>query len=178
MLGFYEKFELRDASSEIIDWCWPMQHHRQSMLAFCADPVTQPHFLRFANAVSNDLTFHMEEALKCVDGVREIEKEQENEAEWAALEPSVRAEKEKNLSTHYGHGRHYLSRTMQQVCLMALVTEQTVPVWLCKDLRNRLAGSLGHLLDRLVGAGRAKLRVKDSKSEARALSCYGLRPQH
>ncbi len=54
--GFYEKFAFRTATSEIIDYCWPMHRHRQSMLDFAADPVTQPRFLRFANAVVNGAT--------------------------------------------------------------------------------------------------------------------------
>jgi len=35
---------------------------------------------------------------------------------------------------------------------MALVTEQTSKVWLCKDLRARLTSLLGYFLDQLVGS--------------------------
>jgi hypothetical protein len=100
--GFFEKFVFRSATSEIIDYCWPMPHHRQSLLDFAKDPATQPRFLRFANAVANgsfillnvmwgtlraayeflhlraDFTFNMESALKALTTVREIEKEQDN----------------------------------------------------------------------------------------------------
>jgi len=71
--GFYEKFDFRDASTEIIDHCWPMLQHRQSLLTFAAEPATQPHFLRFANAVTNDVSFHMEEAFKFLAAIREVE---------------------------------------------------------------------------------------------------------
>jgi hypothetical protein len=50
---------------------------------------------------------------------------------------------------------------------MALVTEQTAQVWLCKDLRGRLTASLGYFLDSIVGQQRNKLRVKVRK-------CIGL----
>lgn len=151
-----------------------MTHHRQSVLSFCADPATQPQFLRFANAVSNDLTFHMAEAFKHLTSIRETEKEQDNAAAWAALPAETRAEKESLLRTDYNAGRHYLARLLQQVCLMALVTEHTAQVWLCKDLRGRLTSSLGYFLDQLVGKSRANLRVKDSE----LASVSGVQLQH
>ena len=138
-----------------------MPRHRESLLEFAANPRTQPQFLRFANAITNDVNFHMEDALKALSGIREIEKEQDDAAVWSGLSNDTRSEKESLLRSTYNQGRGALHRVMEQICLMALVTEQTAQVWLCKDLRNRLAAALGYFLDQLVGPSRSKLRVKD-----------------
>ena len=159
--GFYEKFQFRNSTSEIIDYCWPMSGHRQSLLSFASDPVTQPHFLRFVNAVTNDVNFHIEDALKWLGDIREVEKLQDDAASWAAMPSDDRKEKESRLNGAYNSGRSALYFTMEQFCLMALVTEHTAKVWLCKDIRLRLATALGYVLDQFVGSARSSLRVKN-----------------
>ena len=185
---FYDKFHYRSMVANMIDYCWQLAPFRASLVKYgnTMEPPPLPasssssdgegavstmetqqlqpqqRFLNFASAVASDVNHHMEEAIKCISTMREVERLQEDSAAWAALSEEVKADKLSLLKSSEGQAKSWLFYSSEQVHLMALLSSEISSVWLCESLRDRVVSALGLFLDTLISPSKRRaLRVKN-----------------
>jgi hypothetical protein len=171
---FYDKFQHRANTTSLLEWLWTTwPAHRSTLESYATSPATAGRFIKFANAVTADVGYHMEEALKALAEVREVQRERANAAEWAALDAEMRKDKEQKLLNAEYSARGSLHNASEQLGLLAALAatpggagslssagaSKLGAAWLCPDIRDRVSQGLGYYLDSLVGESRNKLRV-------------------
>jgi ubiquitin conjugation factor E4 B len=193
--SFYDKFSVRVATSDLLDYAYGLPQHKEALIAWAREgqpgaaagaaasagagagsasaSVYSPYAkaLRFASAVVDDLNHHMDEALKALREIREIERlkaDAGSDGAWSRLTAAERTEKEQRLSAALGQARSWLYYAQGQLQLLGRLSDGGAGpslsfLFLSDDLRDRLSANLGYYLDMLVNPGkRNEFRVADA----------------
>lgn len=193
--SFYDKFSVRVSTSDLLDYAYGLPQHKEALIAWAREGqpgaaggaaagagagsgggsggVYSPYAkaLRFASAVVDDLNHHMDEALKSLREIRELERLKADagaDGAWGRLTAAERTEKEQRLSAALGQARSWLYYAQGQLQLLGRLSDGGAGaslsfLFLSDDLRDRLSANLGYYLDMLVNPGkRNEFKVADA----------------
>uniref|UniRef100_A0A061QXI9 RING-type E3 ubiquitin transferase n=1 Tax=Tetraselmis sp. GSL018 TaxID=582737 RepID=A0A061QXI9_9CHLO len=167
---FYEKFNIRHNIGEILEYTWNVPKHREAWKREAEKDEGRGLYLQFANMLINDSIYLLDESLKQLPQMREIETAMADESAWTALSQQERQEREQTLQSSGRALRDFLS--LSGICVQTLCysTEEITKPFLLPEMIDRLAGMLNYFLLYLTGPERRKLRIKDPEK-------YGFRPR-
>jgi len=158
---FYDKFEHRQMTVEVLDYLWGTAEHRATLVRYAESAEGYERFIRFAHTLVNDIAFQIEEAFKALTAAREWEQLLKSPVELAALEADDRSERERKYRSDRGTAGHWLAQARDQIELMSQLSSSIVHVWVSKHLRDHFCQAMGYFLDHLVGPKRSNLAVQN-----------------
>lgn len=118
-------------------------------------------YLRFLNMLINDGIYLLDEAMKCLNEIRDTELEMADTTRWEAQPQQQRQEREATFRGTERHLRSDLAMAMVHVRMLAYTTEAIVAPLLLPEMVERVAGMLDYFLFFLAGPERKKLSVKN-----------------
>jgi ubiquitin conjugation factor E4 B len=103
---FHDKFTYRHHMAVVLEHLWQIPAYRASVVAAAlAEP---DRFVRFNNFIYNDAHYCMDEALRKLTKIRELELLQRDAAAWAALSDELRADRRSELRASEEQGGYYM----------------------------------------------------------------------
>eukprot|EP01138_Halocafeteria_seosinensis_P010389 gb/GECG01010607.1/.p1 GENE.gb/GECG01010607.1/~~gb/GECG01010607.1/.p1 ORF type:complete len:792 (+),score=131.61 gb/GECG01010607.1/:1-2376(+) len=180
---FYDKFTFRFSCMNIMEFLWDIPAHRQAFIKWVAagldtpnaaeirtelkqssahesmgDSEDVPFQLRFGALVLSDILYHMEEAFKALEELKELQQRGETQTTSNEdTEESVEEARHRNTEMAKWSLR---SATMVTDMLAYLTSEEVISsLFLGEHLRGRTAEMLMSLLSQLVGKSSKKLKV-------------------
>ena len=157
---FYDKFNIRHNIGEILEYLWSVPRHREAWVRTSVDDVQ--FYLRFLNMLINDGIYLLDEAMKCLNEIRDTELEMADTTRWEAQPQQQRQEREATFRGTERHLRSDLAMAMVHVRMLAYTTEAIVAPLLLPEMVERVAGMLDYFLFFLAGPERKKLSVKSA----------------
>jgi len=167
---FYEKFNIRHNIGEILDYTWNIPLHRKAWKAAAEDGGGRGLYLKFANMLINDNIYLLDESLKQLPQMREVETEMADVEAWGRLSQQERQEREQTLRNSGRALRDFLGLSGIGVHTLCYSTQEITAPFLLPEMVDRLAGMLNYFLLYLTGPQRKKLKIKDPEK-------YGFRPK-
>ncbi|KAG8462786.1 hypothetical protein KFE25_004762 [Diacronema lutheri] len=160
--AFHDKFTYRHHIALILEHLWTLPDFKASVVE-AATGSDSDRFVRFTNFILNDTIFCMDEALRKLAKIREVELLQRDSAAWAALTDDERKDKLTELRTAEDSGGYYMQLANEIVHMLNyLSTEPLLVAALMRDeLVQRLAVMLNSFLLKLVGPQSIQLKVAD-----------------
>lgn len=160
---FYEKFYMRAYIQEVLEYVWNIQEHNDSWKAIAAKDGGRGLYLQFTNMLVNDSIFLLDESLKKLEEIKEIETLMGQTEEWNRLTAEEQQERERDLRQHGAHLKacfHQAQGCIQHLCC---VTRETQKTFLLPEMVDRVASMLNYFLKYITGPERKKLKVKNLK---------------
>ena len=156
---FFPKFSVRYEITMILDHLYGIPHYKQQLIALSKD---LDHFLRFVNAVANDLVYLFEEGLKCLTTLHAMQTQQTT-AEYQQLAAAQREEKEREYQQEEQHCTSYLQLASSTIHFLSVLTADVVEPFTTHrlDFVSRFATTLTYYINKLVGPSVNELKVKN-----------------
>ncbi|ODN01348.1 Ubiquitin conjugation factor E4 B [Orchesella cincta] len=164
---FYDKFTIRYHISIIIKSMWESPIHRNSIVN---ESKSGKQFVRFINMLMNDTTFLLDESLDSLKRIHEVQEQQRNTTEWAALAAETQQNRIRQLQTDERQCRSYLTLARETVDMFHYLTEGIKEPFLRPELADRLSAMLNFNLTQLCGSKCKNLKVKNAEK-------YGWEPR-
>eukprot|EP00873_Tetraselmis_striata_P001321 jgi/Tetstr1/421585/TSEL_012529.t1 len=166
---FYEKFNIRQNVGEILEYTWNIPLHKEAWKKV-GEEEGRGLYRQFAHMLLNDAIYLLDESLKQLPQMKEIETAMADAAAWSALPQQERQEREQTLQNSGRMLRDYLM--LSGICVRTLCysTEEITAPFLLPEMVDRCAGMLNYFLLYLTGPQRKKLKIKDPEK-------YGFRPK-
>ena len=165
---FYEKFAVRNRIAELLEFLWRIPHHRST---FLSELQKKESFLRFSNAICNDLTYLLEEGLKHLSDIRD---DQDDMVNWPSLPEDERARREQSFTHNERNATELMRLAHATVHMLFYLTDEskggTTEPFVQEDLVERVAHMVDFFLNRLVGPQVEELKVKNREK-------YGFKPK-
>ncbi|RAH41627.1 ubiquitin-ubiquitin ligase UFD2 [Aspergillus brunneoviolaceus CBS 621.78] len=162
---FFDKFNIRYEIFQIIQCIWPNTHYRNKL--YNQSKQNLDFFVRFVNLLLNDVTYVLDESFGAFITIHKTQTELRNAA---AMEPTVRQEKEEQLAAAQRNAKSYMQLTNETVSMLKLFTDALADSFTMPEIVQRLADMLDYNLDAMVGPKSATLRVDN-------LQEYGFNPR-
>eukprot|EP00117_Sycon_ciliatum_P046288 scpid21219/ scgid2547/ Ubiquitin conjugation factor E4 B; Ubiquitin fusion degradation protein 2; Ufd2a len=155
----FDKFGARAHIQKLLKHMWSRNDCRSSVIA----QVGTPRFERFLNATLDTLLYQMNDALRRVANVRQIQLAKDDEKAWKALSSKERREKEGFLRSEESVGSGFMKMAVKTLSLLEqMVEEPTVARLFWKaPLSVRASAAIVEFIDSLCGGHRMDLKVKD-----------------
>ena len=156
---FFPKFSVRYEITMILDHLYSIGHYKAQLIALSRD---LDHFLRFVNAVANDLVYLFEEGLKCLTTLHSMQTQQAT-AEYQQLPAAQREEKEREYQQEEQHCTSYLQLASSTIHFLSVLTADVVEPFTTHrlDFVSRFATTLTYYINKLVGPSVNELKVKN-----------------
>jgi len=159
---FYDKFPYRRAMAAVLEHLWQIPEHHAAIVGVAAQPEPD-RFVRFMNFILNDSLYCMDEALSKLAKIRELQREMDDAAAWAALADEARTEKRDMLRQCEEQAGYYMQLANRTVHMLNYLTTDSTIVRVL--MRPELAGRVGSMLNsfvfRLVGPQCLELKVRE-----------------
>lgn len=97
---FYEKFHMRAMISEVLTYVWTIAEHNKAWKYVANQEGGRGVYLQFCNMLVNDSIFLLDDSLKKLEEIKEIETLMSKEDEWNALSQEERQDRERDLRQH------------------------------------------------------------------------------
>lgn len=162
---FFDKFNIRYEIFQIIQCIWPNTHYRNKL--YNQSKQNLDFFVRFVNLLLNDVTYVLDESFGAFITIHKTQTELRNAA---AMESTVRQEKEEQLAAAQRNAKSYMQLTNETVSMLKLFTDALADSFTMPEIVQRLADMLDYNLDAMVGPKSATLRVDN-------LQEYGFNPR-
>ena len=163
---FYDKFNIRYEIFQIIKCVWSNPVYRDHLSEEAK--VNLDFFVRFVNLLLNDVTFVLDESLSAFVQIHNLQEELKQSG--AAMEQSVKTEKEEALQAAKGKAKSYMQLTNETVAMLKLFTEALADSFTMPEIVQRLADMLDYNLDAMVGPKSKDLIVENPQE-------YGFAPK-
>ncbi len=152
---FYDKMNIRFSIGQLLEYLWQVPGHNAAWRSLAAREAGG-FYLRFVNMLINDAIYQLDEALKLIPAVRELEAMQAD-GRLAALPPQERAER----TRQGGALQSYLTLAMVHVRMMRFTTAEAACAapFLLPAMIDRVASMLNYFLAHLAGPERRKLKL-------------------
>lgn len=167
---FYLKFHMRQYIGDILHYLWGVPQHRVAWKSFALRDNGRGEYLRFCNMLINDAIYLLDESLKKLKDLRELESELGDSARVAALAPQERQEREQALHQTGEHLKSLLYLSSGTIRTLCTSTEEIQQPFLLPEMVGRTANMLGYFLLLLAGPQRRSFRVQDPEK-------YNFRPK-
>ena len=156
---FFPKFNVRYEITMILDHLYSISHYKQQLIVLSKD---LDHFLRFVNAVANDLVYLFEEGLKCLTTLHSMQTQQAT-SEYQQLPAAQREEKEREYQQEEQHCTSYLQLASSTIHFLSVLTADVVEPFTTHrlDFVSRFATTLTYYINKLVGPSVNELKVKN-----------------
>lgn len=156
---FYEKFNVRYQIGELCEYLWSVPAHKSAWIKLARD---DPEFYtRFLNMLINDAIYLLDEAMKKLPEVRQIETDMQDQASWAARPQQERQERESAFRQTRRHLRSNLTLAMVHVRMMGYTSREIAHPFLRPEMVERVAAMLNYFLLFLAGPERRQLKIKN-----------------
>lgn len=111
---FYEKFQMRASISEVLEYLWDIKEHNDAWKEVAEAEGGRGFYLRFCNMLVNDSIFLLDESLKKLEEIREIETLMDDQQEWNRLTQEERHDRERD---HRAYGTNFSKRPFVTFCV-------------------------------------------------------------
>eukprot|EP00899_Mesostigma_viride_P025856 jgi/Mesvir1/6455/Mv19535-RA.2 len=162
---FYDKFNIRHQCAEILEYLWGVPSHR-AMWQKVAKEAESGFYLRFLNYILNDAIYLLDESLKRLAYIRDLENEMADAATWAAQPENVRVEREDTLNLYEQFVRSDMTLADEHISMLQYTSQEITAPFMLPEMVERVATMLNYFLLQLVGPTRKGLRVKDPEKLA------------
>ena len=162
---FYDKFNIRHKIAELLEYLWSIESHKQTwkQLAHAEEGGL---YLKFVNMVVNDLIHLLDEALKKLPELRELQDRLGNQSEVASMTEQQRAEAEHTLRRTEDACRSDLMLANDYIQLLQYTSVEIKKVFLLPEMVGRIVGMLNYFVVELAGPNRNRLKVRDTEKYA------------
>jgi len=121
-------------------------------------------FVRFVDALVNEATYILDEALGCMKEIQEHEMARDRT--WSNLPVHERQQLEDKLHQTGRRAKYYNMMATEIIQMLAKLTSSTTAVFTHSTMVDRMATMLNHFLENLVGPKRKSFKVKNRDSYA------------
>lgn len=157
---FYDKFNIRHNISELLEYLWTVPSHRNAW-KMVAVQEERGFYLRFLNLLINDSIFLLDESLKLILELKEMEIEMANTVEWESRPAQERQDRTRLFRQQESHVRTDMTLANEDVKMLQYTSAEITGPCLLPELVERIASMLNYFLMQLVGPERRALKVKD-----------------
>lgn len=157
---FYDKFNIRHNISELLEYLWTVPSHRNAW-KMVAVQEERGFYLRFLNLLINDSIFLLDESLKLILELKEMELDMANTAEWESRTAQERQDRTRLFRQQESHVRTDMTLANEDVKMLQYTSAEITGPCLLPELVERIASMLNYFLMQLVGPERRALKVKD-----------------
>ncbi|KAK7365046.1 hypothetical protein VNO80_13820 [Phaseolus coccineus] len=167
---FYDKFNIRHNIAELLEYLWQVPSHRNAWRQI-AKEEEKGVYLNFLNFLVNDSIYLLDESLKKILELKELEAEMSNTVEWEQRPVQERQERTRLFHSQENIIRIDMKLANEDVSMLAFTSEQITAPFLLPEMVERVASMLNYFLLQLVGPQRKSLSLKDPEK-------YEFRPKH
>ncbi|WVZ14039.1 hypothetical protein V8G54_011605 [Vigna mungo] len=167
---FYDKFNIRHNIAELLEYLWQVPSHRNAWRQI-AKEEEKGVYLNFLNFLINDSIYLLDESLKKILELKELEAEMSNTVEWEQRPVQERQERTRLFHSQENIIRIDMKLANEDVSMLAFTSEQITAPFLLPEMVERVASMLNYFLLQLVGPQRKSLSLKDPEK-------YEFRPKH
>lgn len=157
---FYDKFNIRHNISELLEYLWTVPSHRNAW-KMIAVKEEKGFYLRFLNLLINDSIFLLDESLKKIPELKEMEIEMANTVEWESRPAQERQDRTRLFRQQESLVRTDMTLANEDVKMLQYTSAEITGPCLLPELVERIASMLNYFLLQLVGPERRALKVKD-----------------
>lgn len=157
---FYDKFNIRHNIAELLEYLWHVPSHRNAWRQI-AKEEEKGVYLNFLNFLINDSIFLLDESLKKILELKEMETEMSNTAAWEQRPAQERQERTRQFHSQENIVRIDMKLAMEDVGMLEFTTEQITAPFLLPEMVERVANMLNYFLLQLAGPQRRSLSLKD-----------------
>ncbi|KAG6550550.1 hypothetical protein Mapa_007919 [Marchantia paleacea] len=157
---FYDKFNIRHNISELLEYLWlvPSHHNSWKQIAVTEEKGS---YLKFLNLLINDSIFLLDESLKKIPELKEMEAEMANTAEWQRRPPQERQERMRLFHQQENVVRIDMILANEDVKMLQYTSAEITAPLLLPEMVERIAAMLNYFLMQLVGPRRNALKLKE-----------------
>mmetsp|Transcript_10644 Transcript_10644/g.36124 ORF Transcript_10644/g.36124 Transcript_10644/m.36124 type:complete len:940 (+) Transcript_10644:155-2974(+) len=157
---FHDKFTYRHHMAQVLEHLWTIPEYREAIVAVSQ---RKERFVRFVNFILNDALYCMDEALRKLAKIREVELEMKDVAAWNAAEEEHRNDRASELRAAEEQGGYFMQLANEIVRMLHYLSSdaRVAAALLAEELRDRVANMLNHFVMRLVGPSCLELKVAD-----------------
>lgn len=156
---FYEKFNVRYQIGELCQYLWTVGAHKQAWIALAnGDPEF---YTKFLNMLINDAIYLLDEAMKELPKVRELETDMEDQEGWAARPQQERQEREAEFRQLRRLLRSNLTLAVVHIRMMSYTSKDIAHPFLRPEMVERVAAMLNYFTLFLAGPERRRLKIKN-----------------
>ncbi|CAG8442490.1 7451_t:CDS:10 [Scutellospora calospora] len=164
---FYDKFNIRYNISQIFKSIWGNHVHKERLKE---ESRNLDSFVRFANLLMNDVTYLLDESLRKLAEIHNIQNEMNNKEEWESKPQQYRQERENTLRSDERSATSYMSLGNETVNMLVYMTAEVADPFLTPQMVDRLAAMLDYNLKSLAGPKCTELKVRNPET-------YSFRPK-
>lgn len=158
---FYDKFNIRHNISELLEYLWTVPSHRNAWKMIAATEE-EGFYLRFLNLLINDSIFLLDETLKKLPELKEMEIEMANTNEWERQPTQERQDRTRLFRQQEQIVRTDMILANENVKMLQYTSAEITGPFLLPELVERIASMLNYFLLQLAGPQqRRALKVKD-----------------
>ncbi|GMH33488.1 hypothetical protein BSKO_01322 [Bryopsis sp. KO-2023] len=157
---FHDKFHMRTVIGEVLAHLWNSPTHRQAWKIVAAKEGGRGLYLKFCNMLVNDSIYLLDESMKKLEEIREVERKQ-GTPEWDALTSEEREEQQSNLRSSGQQLKGLLGLAKGCIDTMHYITTETQKTFLLPEMVDRVASMLNYFLKYITGPERKKLKIKN-----------------
>ncbi|EFJ06900.1 ubiquitin-protein ligase, UFD2 [Selaginella moellendorffii] len=157
---FYDKFNIRHNIAELLEYLWlvPCHHNAWKRIAVTEE---RGFYLRYLNLLINDSIFLLDESLKKIPELKEMEAERSNVPEWERRPPQERQERLRLFHQIEQHVRSDMILANENVKMLQYTSSEITTPFLLPEMVERIASMLNYFLLQLVITQRKALRIRD-----------------
>ncbi|KAF7104030.1 hypothetical protein CFC21_104959 [Triticum aestivum] len=157
---FFDKFNIRHNIAELLEYLWDVPSHRNAWRQM-AKEEEKGVYLNFLNFLINDSIYLLDESLKRILELKEIEAEMANTVAWDSRPAQEREERLRAFHQSENIARFDMKLANEDVGMLAFTSEQIPAPLLLPEMVERVASMLNYFLLQLAGPQRKSLTVKD-----------------
>ncbi|KAL9647901.1 hypothetical protein ABK040_008172 [Willaertia magna] len=159
--SFYDKFTPRYYISLVLKNLWKYKAYRESFLNITKQRDANTRFMKFFNVLLNDSIYLLDNSLKDLQKIREVQNLMENIEEWNKLTNQQRTEKNKDLAQYERIVKSYLLLANETVHMLSYLSKDIPHPFLRPEMVDRVASMLNYFLVELAGPQCQNLKVKE-----------------
>lgn len=163
---FYEKFNVRYHISIVMKFIWGNQTHKERIRAEC----TSDDFVRFVNLLLNDTTYLLDEALRILVEIHNMQERMKDAAAWNALPEAERKDLDQTHHQNERRAQSLLFLAKETLFMLGYLTKELPHPFLKPQILDRLVAMLNFNVAQLVGPKCTELKVQDPQK-------YGFDPK-
>lgn len=154
---FYSKFTSRYYIAELIKHLYTIPTHKQNLISTLSNI---DYAVKLLNAVANDVIFLLDDALKSLSEIRELESQQDN-GMWNNISADELKTKQKKLKDAERSAKSTMNLGNAIVHMLYYLTIDIVEPFVSDVMVERIATIITYYIDKLIGSTVQDLKVKN-----------------
>jgi len=144
----------------IFQYLWTLSEYRKQFLEISTD---SRRFVKFTNCVANDLIYLLDESLKYLSEIRELQLLLDDEIRWNSLSQNERNEKSALLKENEKRCKSLLALANATVHLLYYMSCETISPFVTTEFVERMATMMDYYILKLNGPTVTELKVKNKE---------------